>query len=227
MLRATGDTLEGPRETDAFDIVPSPGGMLSVVLLDARGASESPQLMRALLARARRGLLRGLALHQVMMELVRVLFDHPASELRVTLLRLSAVAASVEVACAGMPPLVCAFPDGTLNVLSQPNPALSALSDAPPPTELVSLVWGSVWLAASDGFTSGSLSPQAVRKLAIDIDLNGRGGELSRATPEGLYDTLAGVLSASGRFARDDATLVLASADPHARFRSGVQRGSP
>jgi hypothetical protein len=32
-------------------------------------------------------------------------------------------------------------------------------------------------------------------------------------------------LSESGRFARDDATLVLIGADPNARFQSGIHRG--
>jgi hypothetical protein len=55
--------------------------------------------------------------------------------------------------------------------------------------------------------------------------LHEKGLALSASTPDALYDVLASRLSESGRFARDDATLVLVGADPNARFQSGVRRG--
>jgi hypothetical protein len=91
---------------------------------------------------------------------------------------------------------------------------------------VVPLVWGSTWLAVSDGFTSGSDHPEVVRRLAEELELNERGLTLSGHTPDGLYDLLAGRLTDSGRFSRDDATLVLVGADPHARRDSGFRRSS-
>jgi hypothetical protein len=81
-------------------------------------------------------------------------------------------------------------------------------------------------MAVSDGFTAGSDHPDVVRRLAMDLELHEKGLSLSGHTPDALYDVLASRLSESGRFARDDATLVLVGADPNARFRSGIQRGA-
>ena len=50
LLRITGDTLEGPRETDAFDVVNGPGGDVGIVLLDVQTRhAESGDVTRALL----------------------------------------------------------------------------------------------------------------------------------------------------------------------------------
>jgi hypothetical protein len=81
-------------------------------------------------------------------------------------------------------------------------------------------------MAVSDGFTSGSDHPEVVRRLAMDLELNENGFALSGQTPDALYDLLASRLSESGRFARDDATLVLISADPNQRFTSGIRLGT-
>jgi hypothetical protein len=65
-----------------------------------------------------------------------------------------------------------------------------------------------------------------VRRLAQDLELHEKGLALSGHTPDALYDLLAARLSESGRFARDDATLVLIGADPSVRFQSGFRHGS-
>lgn len=223
MLRVTGDTLEGPRETDGFDVVSGPGGDVGLVLVDLQTRHASPgEVAQTLLEKASRGLAERTPLHAIMLDLVRGLFEHAGSELRVTLVRFAVAEARVEVTTAGMPPLACVHPGGNISVHPLPSPPLTATVTIPPPVEVVPLVWGSTWLAVSDGFTAGSDHPDAVRRLARELELAEKGLALSEQTPDGLYDLLSGRVTESGRFARDDATLVLVSADPNARFQSGI-----
>lgn len=226
LLRITGDTLEGPLATDLFDVVTGPGGDVGIVLLDVHTRHGEPGVVgKALLAKAARGFEERTPLHAVMLDLVRTLFEYPGTELRVTLMRCSVANARAEVTTAGMPPLACAHPGGHISLHSAASPPLTSTSTLPPPVEVVPLVWGSTWLAVSDGFTSGSDHPDVVRRLAVDLELGEKGLALSGETPDALYDLLASRLSESGRFARDDATLVLIGADPNARFQSGIRRG--
>jgi hypothetical protein len=226
LLRITGDTLEGPRETDLFDIVSGPGGDVGVVLLDVQTRHGEPgDVARALAKKAAQGFAERTPLHAITLDLVRALFEYPGTDLRVTLLRCSVADARAEVTTAGMPPLVCALPGGNLSMHSTSSPPLTSTTTIPPPVEVVPLVWGATWLAVSDGFTAGSDHPDVVRRLAIDLELPEKGLALSAQSPDSLYDLLAGRLAESGRFARDDATLVLIGADPNARFQSGLHRG--
>jgi hypothetical protein len=224
LLRITGDTLEGPRETDAFDVVSGPGSDIGVVIVDVQTRHAAPgQAAQSLLRKATRGLAEGTPLHAIMLDLVRGLFEFAGSELRVTLLRFAVADARVEVTTAGMPPVVCVNPGGHLSVHAEPSPPLTATVAVPPPVEVVPLVWGSTWLAVSDGFTAGSDHPDAVRRLAHELELPEKGLSLTEQTPDSLYDLLAGRVTESGRFARDDATLVLVAADPNTRFQSGIR----
>jgi serine phosphatase RsbU (regulator of sigma subunit) len=226
LLRITGDTLEGPRETDLFDIVTGPGGDVGVVILDVNTRHADPALVgQALLAKAASGMGERTPLHAVMLDLVRALFEYPGTELRVTLMRCSVAAARAELATAGMPPLACAHPGGSVTLHPASSPPLTSTTTVPPPVEIVPLVWGSTWMAVSDGFTNGSDHPEVVRRLAKDLELSEKGLSLSGQSPEELYDALASRVSESGRFSRDDATLVLIGADPQARFQSGIRRG--
>jgi hypothetical protein len=226
LLRITGDTLEGPRETDVFDIVSGPGGDVGVVLFDVNTRHDSPsEVGRALLTSAARGMSERTPLHAVMLDLVRALFEYPGTELRVTLMRCSVAEARAEVTTAGMPPLACVRPDGHISIHGSSSPPITSTSTVPPPVEIVPLIWGTTWLVVSDGFTSGSDHPDFVRRLALELDLAQHGLSLSGQSPDALYDLLASRVSESNRFSRDDATLVLIGADPHARFESGFQRG--
>ena len=224
LLRITGDTLEGPRETDSFDIVTGPGGDVGVVVLDVSTRHPQPaEVSQALLRKAARGFAERTPLHAIMLDLVRTLFEYAGTELRVTLMRCSVAEARAEITTAGMPPLACVQPGGTITVHPAPSPPLTATTTVPPPVEVVPLVWGSTWMVVSDGFTSGSDHPDLVRRLARDLELHEKGLALSGQTPDALYDLLATRVSESGRFARDDATLVLIGADPNARFQSGFR----
>src|ERR1041384_5298426 len=126
LLRITGDTLEGPRETDHFDIVSGPGGDVGVVLLDLATRHPNPgDVGLALLAKAARGLNERTPLHAVMLDLVRALFEYPGTELRATILRCSIAEARAEITTAGMPPLACARPDGHGSTHGTLSPALT------------------------------------------------------------------------------------------------------
>jgi hypothetical protein len=116
-------------------------------------------------------------------------------------------------------------PGGNITVHPLSSPPLTSTTTMPPPVEVVPLIWGSTWLVVSDGFTAGSDHPDAVKRLAHDLELPERGLALSGHTPDSLYDLLASRVLESGRFARDDATLVLIGADPDARFQSGIEQG--
>jgi hypothetical protein len=224
LLRITGDTLEGPRETDSFDIVSGPGGDVGLVLLDLQTRHPDPaEVSQLLLSRAARGISERTPLHAIMLDMVRTLFEFAGTELRITLLRCAVAEARAEVSTAGMPPLACVHPGGHVTVHPTASPPLTATTAVPPPVEVVPLVWGSTWLAVSDGFTAGSDHPESVRRIARELQLSERGLELSGQTPDSLYDLLASQLSDSGRFARDDATLILVGADPHARSQSGIR----
>jgi hypothetical protein len=226
LLRITGDTLEGPRESDLFDIVSGPGGDVGIVLFDLHTRHPSPSdVGRRLLAKAARGISERIPLHAVMLDLVRGLFEFPGTELRATIMRCSVADARAEITTAGMPPLACIRPDGQIATHGTSAPPLTSTTLIPPPVEVVPLIWGTTWLAVSDGFTSGSDHPDVVRRLALDLNLAEHGLALSGETPDALYDLLASRVSESGRFSRDDATLVLIGADPNARFQSGIQPG--
>lgn len=226
LLRITGETLEGPRESDLFDVVSGPAGDVGVVLLDLQTRHPEPNVVGlALLSKAALGFRDRTPLHAMMLDLVRTLFEYPGTELRVTLMRCSVADARAEITTAGMPPLACVHPGGHIAVHSTSSPPLVSTTSVPPPIEVVPLVFGSTWMLVSDGFTSGSDHPDVVRRLAQDLDLAHQGLALSAQTPDSLYDLLASRVSESGRFARDDATLVLIGADPNARFQSGVRPG--
>jgi hypothetical protein len=225
MLRITGDTLEGPRESDAFDIVSGPGGEVGIVLLDIQTRQAQPsEIAQPLLNKAARGFAERTPLHAIMLDLVRTLFEFSGTELRVTLMRCSIADARAEITTAGMPPLACVHPGGSITLHPAASPPLISTTNVPPPIEVVPLVWGSTWMAVSDGFTSGSDHPEVVRRLAQDLELHEKGLTLSGQSPDALYDLLASRVSESGRFARDDATLILIGADPSARFQSGFRK---
>jgi hypothetical protein len=226
LLRITGDTLEGPRESDCFDIVTGPGGDVGVVLLDVHTRHLEPGVVgQQLLHKAALGITERTPLHAIMLDLVRTLFEFPGTEVRVTIMRCSVAEARAEVTTAGMPPVVCVHPGGNMTAHGASSPPLTSTTTIPPAVEVVPLVWGSTWMAVSDGFTAGSDHPDVVRRLARDLALHENGLALSGQTPDSLYDLLASRVSESGRFSRDDATLVLIGADPHARFQSGIRPG--
>lgn len=223
-LRLAGETLEGVVETDLFDVVVGPGGDVSFALLDVRTKHGEPsRIGQILLSKAMLGLRERTPLHAMMLDLVRALLACPGTSLGVTLVRCSAADARTEVATAGMPPPAYVHPGGPIAMHSAPAPELTSTTAVPPPVEIVPFVWGSTWLAVSDGLTAGSDHPGLVRRLAVDLELAANGLALSASSPQALREMLAGRVPESGRFAPDDATLILVGSNPNARSSSSLR----
>ncbi|HKO49331.1 MAG TPA: SpoIIE family protein phosphatase [Polyangiaceae bacterium] len=222
MLRASGETVEGPRPSDWFDVFVDEHGDLVLALLDVRSSAESPpEFPAGLMLTTKAALQRHEALHHVVGELEMQLAVHPGVEAGLLIVRLSQQEAKVEVLNAGMPTVVNTSPGGRLDFYSAQSNALGRRVGEVHPYELVPLRWGGTWLAVSDGMLNGSLDEEAVAALCAKLDLANRGLLLAQASPEDLYDTLQSALSAA-RFLRDDATCVLIASDPAARFQSGI-----
>lgn len=226
-LRVTGVTLEGRKRTDTFDVTSGPAGDVGFVIID-RGSprSEPDGLVRRLVELTERGFTERTPLHAIMLDLVRGLLDSPSTELGVTLVRCSAAEARVEITTAGMPPVACVPPSGPLTLHAVAAPRLRATTSSPPPVEFVPLVWGSSWLAISDGFAAESDASASVCALAAALELGEAGVALSQEPPVMLAKLLGARVAASARRPDEDATLVLLAADASPRFRSGVQRGA-
>ncbi len=222
MLRASGETVDGPRPSDWFDVFVDDRGDLVALLMDVRSSAESPEDFLATLVRdTRTALRRGDALHQVVGELEMQMATHPGVETGLIVLRLSQRDARVEMLNAGMPAIANAGPGGRLDLYPALSGPVGRRVGEVHPYELVPLLWGGTWLAVSDGMMNGSLDTENVAALCAKLDLAGRGLALAASTSDELYDELQHLLSAS-RFLRDDATGVLVGADAAARFQSGI-----
>ncbi|MET0794158.1 MAG: SpoIIE family protein phosphatase [Polyangiaceae bacterium] len=222
MLRASGETVEGPRPCDWFDVFIDDRGDLVAVLMDVRSSAKSPDaFLAALLPDTRSALRRCDALHVVVGELEMQLATHPGVEVGLVILRLSQRDARVELLNAGMPAVANARPGGRLDLYPASSGPVGHRVGEVHPYELVPLVWGGTWLAVSDGMLNGSLDTENVAALCAKLELEGRGLTLASSTSDELYDAFQHVVS-SVRFLRDDATGVLVGADAEARFQSGI-----
>ncbi|HEX3777804.1 MAG TPA: SpoIIE family protein phosphatase [Polyangiaceae bacterium] len=225
MLRVSGETVEGPRPSDLFDVFNDDDGDLVVVLLDVRGAAESSgSFLSSLMRAARTELELHEPLHRVVSELELQLAMRPGVEAGLIVLRVSQRDSRVELLNAGMPPIASAFPGGELLIHAALSGPVGRRIGEVHPYELIPLVWGSTWLALSDGVTGGSLEPEAVRAVCASLELEQAGMALASAKSETLYDALQEVLP-QARFLRDDASCVFVGADAqgHGRFRSGIE----
>lgn len=226
MLRVSGETIEGPRPSDLFDVFTDGAGDLVLVLLDVRSmADSSASFLGSLLHGLRAALEEHEPLHLVVNELEMQLATRPGIEAAAIILRISQRDARVELLNAGMPPLALALPGGELALHPQLSGPIGRRIGEVHPYEVVPLVWGSTWLALSDGMTAGALDTSAVEQLCEKLELSSSGMQLAAASREGVYDALQAALPAS-RFSRDDATCVFVAADVHGeggRFKSGIE----
>jgi hypothetical protein len=222
MLRASGETVEGPRPSDWFDVFVDERDELVLVLLDVRSSAESPPaFLASLMQTTKTGLERSLPLHTVVGELEMQLAVHPGVEVGLIILRVSQRDAKVELLNAGMPAVVNTSPGGRLDFYSAQSSAVGRRVGEVHPYELIPLRWGGTWLAVSDGMLNGALDEESVATLCGRLDLSSHGLSLAQSSAEALYDAFQEVLTAA-RFLRDDATGVLIAADAAARFQSGI-----
>jgi len=229
MLRASGETVEGPRPCDWFDVFTDEEGSLVLALMDVRSSAESPlSFLAGLMQTTKSALERHEALHAVVAELEMQLAVHPGVEAGLVILRLSQRDAKVEVLNAGMPAVANTSPGERLDLYPAQSSAVGRRVGEVHPYELVPLHWGGTWLAVSDGMLNGSSDTESVAALCEKLELSQRGLSLARSSAEELYDAFQAVLLPA-RFLRDDATGVVLAADAAARFRSGIAlpQGAP
>src|SRR4051812_20885959 len=116
MLRASGETIDGPGPSDWFDVFVDDRGNLVLALLDVRDSAEAPpSFLAGLLADVQTSLQRHDALHTVVAELEMQLAIHPGTEVALLILRISQQDAKVELLNAGMPAVVNTSPGGRLD----------------------------------------------------------------------------------------------------------------
>jgi len=230
MLRANGETVEGPRRSDWFDVFVDERDNLVLLLLDVRSSAESPaEFLAGLMDNTKATLQRYEALHTVVGELEMQLAVHPGVEAGLVILRISQQDAKVELLNAGMPVVVNTSPGGRLDFYPAQSSAVGRRVGEVHPYELIPLRWGGTWLAVSDGMVNGALDEESVATLCAKLELDSRGMLLAQASVEELYDAFQGAAGGGAgesaramRFLRDDATAVLIGADGGARFKSGI-----
>ena len=222
MLRASGETVEGPRPSDWFEVFVDDAGNLVLALLDVRSSAESPHsFLAGLMQTTKAALRRDEPLHTVVGELEMQLAVHPGVEAGLVVLRISQRDARVELLNAGMPAVVNTSPGGRLDFYPAQSSAVGRRVGEVHPYELIPLRWGGTWFAISDGMLNGARDEASVATLCAKLDLANRGMALAQTSAEDLYDSFQDALS-SARFLRDDATGVLIAADSAARFQSGI-----
>ena len=223
MLRASGETIEGPRPCDSFDVFVDEVGDLVVLLMDIYVSAEPADSFAASLMRETRSALNAhQPLHAVVNALEMQLAARPGVEAGLIILRLSQRDAKVEVLNAGMPALANAGPGEHVTLHAALSGPIGRRIGEVHPYELLPLAWGGTWLAISDGMVNGSLDPENVSAMCAKLALGESGLSLTTASADEQYDAFQGLLT-TARFLRDDATFVLVSADPSARFRSGIE----
>ena len=224
MLRASAETIEGPRPSDWFDVFVDDRGDLVVMLMDIRSSAESTDaFVAALLRETRAGLRLHEPLHAVVNGLEMQLAAHPGVEAGLVILRVSQRDARVELLNAGMPAIANASPGGRLDLYPALSGPVGRRVGEVHPYELVPLVWGGTWLACSDGILNGSHDTENVAALCAKLDLGGQGLVLASSSSDELYDAFQKLLTQT-RFLRDDATGVLVAADAVTRFQSGIAK---
>src|SRR5882724_6030668 len=226
MLCASGETIEGPRPCDSFDIFVDEAGDLVVLLMDVHASVEpSDSFVASLMRETQSALHARQPLYAVVNALEMQLAARPGVEARLGILRVSQRDAKVELLNAGMPAFANAGPGEHVALHEALSGPVGRRVGEVHPYELVPLTWGSTWLAVSDGMVNGSLDPGNVGALCARLALSKRGLSLTTASAEERYDAFQGLLAAT-RFLRDDATFVLVSADPAARFQSAIVPGA-
>jgi hypothetical protein len=157
MLRVSGETIEGPRPSDLFDVFIDDEGELVVLMLDVHGVAESSgSFLGSMMRHTRAALESHTPLHEVVNELEMQLAVRPGVEAGLVIMRVSQREAKVELMNAGMPPVAHALPGGQLNLHPPLSSPVGRRIGEVHPYELLPLIWGGAWLAVSDGITSGS-----------------------------------------------------------------------
>lgn len=220
MLRGSGATLEGSKPSDWFELFVDDQGDLVLLLLDVTSrADSSVDFLSTVMGETRTLLRRHAPLSTVVGSLTLELAGTSGAEVGLVIVRISQRHAQVELLNAGMPAIASAGPGGVRLFDALSGPIGRRVGEVHP-YEMLPLVWGTVWLACSGGLLGESATADAVQLACDRIDLVGRGFMLANYGEEELHDVLEALFS-EARSSGDDATAVIVSADPHARFESG------
>ena len=228
MLRASGETIEGPRHCDSFDVFVDEAGDLVVLLMDVHASVEpSDSFVASLLCDARSALHAHQPLHTVINALEMQLAARPGEEVALAIVRFSQRDAKVELLNAGMPALANAGPAEHVALhaaLSGPVgrrvgevPSLRAFAIGLGQHLARGLRWHAERFPRPGRRPRDVCQTRASRQWPV-VDDSQRGRAVRR---------LSGSAPGSTRFLRDDATFILVSADPGTRFQSAIVPGLP
>ncbi len=220
MLFVSATTLAGSSPTDAYAVSVDDHMELTAVLLELQvSAGQRAELQRSALRLIRERIGERAPIYEVVAALRAFVALEAGTALGVTLLRFSQVEARVEILNAGMPPVLCALPDGHSSQHPALSPAIGRQFGDVHPYELCPLVWGSTFYVTSNGVARRAPAAGGPSSLFGAVDLAQRGAELAGLSPAELGDLLAVLLAGSGD---SDASLCVIHSDPARRFRSAI-----
>lgn len=226
-FRVTGEVVpSGDISGDFFDVVTDAVGRLSVILVDVAGHG-APAAIVASAARMTlsNALSAGDPLDKVMESLGRCLRsqgDVPEATAALAIARFDPGGERVEVVNAGLPPLLCAQPDGPLLCFSSTSAPAGLFEGARHVTEVAAIELGSLMIMTSDGLW-GRHPTDDYQPLIRKFDVAGRGTAIASAGGAHMSGLILEIMAAFGASAgEDDATLVVvANDDSPATLREG------
>jgi hypothetical protein len=225
VVRVSGVTLEPTLGSDAFEVTVDDVGGVSLVLIDLNGSvSDLASTAADLLEAVRPALGERRSMSDVVSLAKQALGTHLGANAAVGIVRFLPHQDRVEVLNAGLPPICCVRPDGTMLQCPPRSGPVGLLREEVHPYELVPLGWSDCWALVSDGASGGSLSGSAVERLIRALDLPAEGSKLAELGPEELAGRLANILDQLGASPEEDATFILAAPNRAGRGPSGFRR---
>ena len=211
-------TLRGRRASDAIEIVTERDGAVSLVVLDVRAARDQEALRARLAASALVSLADHEPMHVLANSLRSIVCQAVAASVGVIALKVHPMHGRVELLNAGMPPVACVLPDGRLLEMPALSSDIGPRSHRAHPYELIPLAPGSIWFAASDGATGGTLDD--ANQLWSGLGLPDSAHELASLSHEHLE---ARLLERVGQVPLpEDASLVVVPTANPRRMQSGI-----
>lgn len=201
--------------SDLYEVILDDQGTLSVFLLDVSEPAHAGPAADAVA----RALDFAAPLHVVVADLTAVLRER-GGHAAFGVLRFLLSRGGVEVLNAGLPPIACVQPDGSVVLVSPRSGPVGLLVDDVHAYDLVPFVWNAQWLLLSDGLTGGSLARAAVAEVVAGLGGPAGIGPLASESSRAIAWLLQRVLGAAPV---DDASLVVVHVDPTKVATSGIR----
>jgi serine phosphatase RsbU (regulator of sigma subunit) len=221
--------LERGSRSDVFAVYTDDSLRTTVVVADlAHPSPETHGISGEVLSAARRAVQSGSGMRGITEAITRALPQDSGVRAALGIVSLLPEQGRVEVLNAGLPPIVCARPDGTASLFAARSAPLGLVQDEPHAYELVPFSWSDTWAILTDGATEGSLAGGPVKRLGQELGLAQQGLELASLPPGELLRRLGRVLARAGCTVVEDATLIVAAADPgsHASMSMRYEKAS-